>query len=222
MKRSINHVFAKFRSLNGTGNQSQIEATNGKEKGAAAVEGAIIFPLFVLLIVGIMESGLFMKHRSEVRQSVASASRAGSVIAFDPDADYQILQELRRSLKEEVSKVEYVIVYKPANATIGNDKPSADCIAAAEAALAGVANKCNVYRGSDILTANVASFGYSISDPLRTADQSWPAMSRNASYSIGRDLIGVAVKVKHESVTGMLPDSEDLFSSVQRIEARRV
>jgi Flp pilus assembly pilin Flp len=50
------------------------------QKGATAVEFAIILPLLLLLIFGIIEFGLFLFNRHVITNAVREATRAGIVI----------------------------------------------------------------------------------------------------------------------------------------------
>ena len=189
------------------------------ETGAVLVEGAIVLPLFLALIVGVMEIGLLMQHRSEVRQSVAAAASKASLSANDANADLRALEELRRTLGPRLPEVQYVIVFKAAT---GASRATSDCVGAAERGEAGVADICNIYSNAVISAPNPNLFGYTTADPTRTADQNWPARERSASYTGGRDLIGVQVRARYRSTTGVFPTSTDTFVSVIRLEARGV
>ncbi len=50
-----------------------------REKGAAAVEFAIILPIFVLLIFGTMETGWFFAQQVEMRNAVREGARLAVV-----------------------------------------------------------------------------------------------------------------------------------------------
>ncbi|MCK4621470.1 MAG: pilus assembly protein [Desulfuromonadales bacterium] len=54
-----------------------------REKGAAAVEFAILLPLLLLLIAGIIEYGLVMFNKQVITNASREAARAGIVIAAD-------------------------------------------------------------------------------------------------------------------------------------------
>lgn len=189
------------------------------ETGAVLVEGAIVLPLFLALIVGVMEISLLMQHRSEVRQSVAAAARKASLSANDANADFRALEELRRTLGPRLPEVRYVIVFKAAT---GASRATSECVGAAERGEAGVPDLCNIYSNAVISAPNPNLFGYTTADPTRTADQNWPARDRSASYTGGRDLIGVQVRTTYRSTTGIFPTSTDTFVSVIRLEARGV
>ncbi len=209
----------KIRSRTFTNRLSACRRQRRFEAGAVLVEGAIVLPLFLALIVGVMEVGLLMQHRSEVRQSVSAAARKASLSANDANADFRALEELRRTLGARLPEVRYAIVFK---ATSGASRATSDCVGAAERGETGVPDVCNVYSNAVISAPNPNLFGYTTADPTRTADQNWPARERSASYTGGRDLIGVQVRTTYRSTTGVFPSSTDTFVSVIRLEARGV
>jgi Flp pilus assembly protein TadG len=189
------------------------------EAGAVLVEGALVLPLFLAMIVGVMEVGLLMQHRGETRQSVSSAARKASLSANDANADLRIVEELRRTLGPRLPEVRYAIVFKAAT---GAARASSACVTAAETGTTGVPGECNVYSNAVLSAPDPNKFGYTTAEPTRTADQNWPARERSASYTGGRDLIGVQVRASFRSATGLVPNSTDSFVSVIRLEARGV
>lgn len=189
------------------------------EFGAVLTEGAIILPLFLAIIVGVIEVGIMMQHRSEVRESVSAAARKASLSANDANADYLIVQALRSRLGPRLPEVRYAIVFK---APDGASQARQDCVDSAESGGTGVPGVCNVYSNAVLSAPDPTKFGYTTAEPTRTADQNWPARDRSATYSGGRDLVGVQVKASFRSTTGIFPSSSDTYVSVIRLEARGV
>jgi TadE-like protein len=193
--------------------------SKSNERGASAVEGALILPLFLGLIVGVMEVGVLMQHRAEARQAVASSTRLASLAGNNRSADLEILLELKRSLKSQAKTVRYVVVFKAAN---GASAAPPACVAAAETGGTGVDHICNVYTPAQLDNPDPALFGYSIDEPTRVADIRWPAGDRSATYTGGRDLVGVQIVATHRSMTGLFPTTTDRYVSVLRLEAQGV
>jgi Flp pilus assembly protein TadG len=196
-----------------------MKSVDRNELGASAVEGAIILPLFLALIVGVMEVGVLMQHRAEVRQAVASSTREASLSGNNRSADYNILRQLKRSLKSQATSVRYVVIFKAAD---GASTAPAACVQAANSGGTGVDDLCNVYTAAQLSNPDPTLFGYSIDEPTRTADIRWPAGNRSASYTGGRDLVGVQIVADHESLTGLFPRTSDRYVSVLRVEAQGV
>ncbi|MFL5320959.1 MAG: TadE/TadG family type IV pilus assembly protein [Myxococcaceae bacterium] len=58
---------------------------SGRETGQAAVESALVLPLFVFLILGIIQLGLMHQARLLTKYAAYRAVRAGSINGADPD-----------------------------------------------------------------------------------------------------------------------------------------
>jgi TadE-like protein len=193
-----------------------------KEHGATAVESAIVLSLLLLLFIAIIEFSVLMTSRANMKSAVNAAVRVGSIASNSPDSDYLILKEINSHLSGRVELVDYVIVFN-ANTAI-DSQPPPSCIAAAKSGAAGVAlEQCNIYQKSILGAPNAASFGYdALTDPTKTADKFWPAKKRSATYSGGRDLLGVYIASKSKSITGIVPKIEMQTASILRIEAQDV
>ena len=76
------------------------------EKGAALVEMAIVLPLLVILVFGIVEYGLLFKEKLTIAAATSSAARTGATMGNREAADFRILQALEAGLFDQVdSKV---------------------------------------------------------------------------------------------------------------------
>ena len=191
------------------------------ESGANVVESAVIVSVLFMFLLGILEGSLLMTNRSNIKSSVNLALRAGSVAANDPDADFQILTDLNKLLSDQVGTVRYAIVYNANSST--NGAPPASCVTAANSGGNGVAGLCNVYTNATVRSPVAANFGYdATSNPTATADLRWPARGRAATYSGGRDQLGLYVASTLRSITGLIPRTEMQSFAVVRLEARGV
>jgi Flp pilus assembly protein TadG len=209
------------RSLH-TGLQNIRAADPSTEHGATAVESAIVLSLLLLLFVAIIEFSILMTSRANMKSAVNSAVRVGSIASNSPDSDYQILKEINANLSGRVELVDYVIVFN-ANTAI-DSQPDPACVTAAKNGGAGVlANQCNIYNKSVLATPNSASFGYdAVSNPTAISDKFWPARTRSATYSGGRDLLGVYIASRSKSITGIVPKIGMQTVSILRLEAQDV
>jgi hypothetical protein len=79
-----------------------------------------------------------------------------------------------------------------------------------------------VYTAAQLNNPDPVLFGYSIDEPSRVADIRWPAGDRSATYTGGRDLVGVQIEATHRSMTGLFPTTTDRYVSVLRLEAQGV
>jgi hypothetical protein len=100
-----------------------------EESGAVAVEGALVFGIFALLIFGIIEFGLFFMFWSTGRSATTEAAHELGVNGTEALADRNALFEVRNQLRRIENNIEYVIVYRAQ--TILDPVPN-KCIEAAE------------------------------------------------------------------------------------------
>lgn len=84
------------------------------ERGASLVEFAMITPLLMILIFGIVEMGLAFRDRLTVASAVQSSARIGSVLGTDADSDYATLQAVTAGLNGQLEPTSLtgVIIYR--------------------------------------------------------------------------------------------------------------
>lgn len=83
-----------------------------RERGAVAVEMAIVVPVLVLLAFGMLEFGLALKTKLTISQAVNQATRHATVLGTDDFADVEILDALVAGLSGELETVEHVDIFK--------------------------------------------------------------------------------------------------------------
>lgn len=166
------------------------------DRGASLLEFALVAPLLILLAFGTAEAGLGWTENNRVEGATSTAARVGAVAGADSTADAQILVALKASLTaESLANLDRVIVFKststsgalPANC----DKPSGST------SQVGVSNSCNTYTGATVRAVVDAS------SSLGTADDFWVGTTRNDSLADPPDYLGVYVRTRHDSTTGV-------------------
>ncbi|MEZ5176210.1 MAG: TadE/TadG family type IV pilus assembly protein [Acidimicrobiia bacterium] len=73
-----------------------------RQRGAALVEMAIILPLLITLVFGIVEYGLLFKEKLTVASSTKSAARTGATMGTRESADIRMLEALEAGLFDQV------------------------------------------------------------------------------------------------------------------------
>jgi TadE-like protein len=216
------HQRSNLPTQDGTLDPTKQATHRSKERGATAVESAIVLSLLLLVFIAIIEFSILMASRANMKSAVNAAVRAGAIASNSAETDYLILKEINANLAGRVELVDYVIVFN-ANTAI-DSRPAPACIAAAKSGAAGALGiQCNIYQKSVLAAPNVASFGYdAATDPTKISDKFWPAKARSATYSGGRDLLGVYIASKSKSITGIVPKFEMQTFSILRIEAQDV
>ena len=172
--------------------------TRGKEReqGAALVEMAMVLPLLVLLVFGIVEFGLAFNKRLTVGNASQSAARVGSAIANNEYADISLLESLEQGLialpNAGQDVVKTVHVYEANSA--GN--PVGGC----------PSTTCNVYTYS----YNPSGCNWTpCPDPdapvnFDVSTLSWSPEDRSATVG-SLDVLGVRVFFSHTWITGGFP-----------------
>src|SRR4051812_33742923 len=94
------------------------------DDGAALVEAGLLSPIFLFLVLGIFEYGLYFSSWMRVSTTVQDASRAASVLGDAPEADYQIIQAVKSSTRAlNQSGLEKIVVFK--STPTGSSAPTA-------------------------------------------------------------------------------------------------
>ncbi len=163
-----------------------------RERGNALVEAAIITPLLITLLLGVVEFAMLAKDNMTVGNGSRAGARVGSAAGQDPLADYNILKAVEGATSG-LATVDKVVVY---HATSPSGAVPPGCLTGA-----GVAGVCNVYTGTDLAISQAAfqAAGF-------TKDDSWSAGSRVTSQSApgGPDYLGIYVEGTHQSVTNLI------------------
>lgn len=159
------------------------------------VESAIITPVLMLFIFGILEFGLTFRDYLGVANSTRDGVRAASIAGSDLDADYRVLSAIRRASSAlPDGAVKRIVVFK---ATGADSTPTPMC-----AGGSSVPDQCNVYVASD-LSRPSDEFGCASSTIAPNApDRFWCPSSRQTSAG-SLDFVGVYMVVDHEYVTGL-------------------
>jgi len=150
-------------------------------RGAVAVEAALITPLFVLMVFGIIEFGLVFKDWLAVTSTVRAGARMASAeprtATFASDAAAQVARE---GTALQMSNVKELWVYKANSdgSPVGGTTAFNAC------------STCVKFRW------NGTSFTQTSS--------SWTSLQQNACQGdANRDTIGVFLKIDHPVVTGL-------------------
>ena len=85
-----------------------------QERGAVMVEMAIVVPIFVLLLFGMLEFGLAFKDKLAMTHAVTRASRDAAVLGNEDIADIEILRAFEDGLvgAASIDSVVHVDIFK--------------------------------------------------------------------------------------------------------------
>ena len=176
------------------------------ESGAALAETALVAPVFVVILFGILEFGGFMRDYLTLANGAQGGARAASIQAEQIDADFQILQAVQREMgampKAEIKKI---VVF---HAATPYDPISATCKGGT--AVLGTApsytGACNVYTSSSPAwwTLLVTDLKCGAGDLNRF----WCSSNRKyaATTTDGHgppDYVGIYIEIDHPWITGL-------------------
>ena len=174
------------------------------ERGAALVEMALVTPLLVLLVFGIVEFGLAFRDRLTVSNASQSAGRVAAALGNSDDADYAVLQAVEQSLGILPGSGGSIIKHVQIWRSNTSGQPVTSCATAGSGG-----SNCNWYIYDPSSTC-----GWSpCPDPDATGGPSYgggftPDIRDVTLDSDGLDVVGVTVLFSHDWVTGVLPISD--------------
>lgn len=174
-------------------------ARNSGDRGAVMVEMAIVVPIFILLVFGMLEFGLAFKDKLTMAHAANQATRRATVLGNDGAADLEILEAFNEGLVGAASTdlVVWVDIFR------ANDDGSKD-----------------IYDRYVWDTVTVPGCDWNpcpdpaIVDPVvYGSPDDYPPCLRDISLdpSDGVDTVGVEVEYTHTWVTGVLGFSQETW-----------
>jgi Flp pilus assembly protein TadG len=187
------------------------------ERGAALVELAVVLPLLLLIAFGVVEYGSAWNRKLQMETAARAGARVGSSLGNTRLADYGLLQGVKSAINDiGLSNVDYVVVFK-STATDGA-RPSGTCASSTPTSVSG---SCNVYTGAQLQSLTQADFTGTVSCGTTAPDRYWCPLSRQNVQSIGADYIGVWIKARYVTITGLFKSPFFLTSAaIMRLEPK--
>lgn len=170
------------------------------ERGATTVEFALVAPVFFFIVFAGIEMGFMFRANLSVEDMTRNATRVASIVRDDPDADQAILAEIDARTGSLNGEILSVVIF---SANSLQDGMPAGCITPT-GGLMDISGVCNSYSAAEV--SSVASG----STPVRTA---YDASTRNQW-----DVIGVAIRYRQDSVTGVIDGITFEATTVEVIE----
>ena len=177
------------------------------ERGAALVEMAIVLPLLVVLVFGIIEYGLLFKEKLTIAAAATSSARTGATMGNRAEADFVILQALEAGLYDQVdaSVLISVDIFKAAPST-GAKTTYANTYTFDPSNPGCKWNPC-----PDPAPGNFEGYG---------SPGNWPPADRITTLlpsGGGLDVLGIEIIYHHSAVTNMIPGIERNLTELARI-----
>jgi Flp pilus assembly protein TadG len=186
------------------------------ERGAALVELSVMLLLLIIIAFGIVEFGSAWNRKLQMETAARAGARVGSSLGNTRLADYGLLQASRSALNDiGLANVDYVVVF---NAAASNGARTGSCAANPPVSVSG---QCNVYTGSYIQTMSQADFTGTTSCTGTSPDRFWCPTTRQAVQSSGPDYLGVWIRARYVTITGVFHSPFALSSTaVMRLEPK--
>ncbi len=171
-----------------------------RQEGAAAVEFALVLPVLILLVFGIMEFGLAFRDTLTLTSATRTGARTASALSRDPNFNNATLDAVTDAiggLPED--SIEQLWIYKagPDGYPVGRSNFSSGC------------SSCGIWNWSTSSHAFVPA-----------GASAWDPYSQNACAGTS-DSVGVYLKVNHEFVTQLFGSTVTLTDhTVMRLEPR--
>jgi Flp pilus assembly protein TadG len=171
------------------------------ERGAALVEFALLSPVLILVVAGVLEFGMAWRDSMTVSNALRSGARVGSNAGRERSADYDVLKSIEAAMKEipDTARVQRIVIYK---ANTSNSVPTASCMAGTPSSSPSA--PCNVYTGAD-LTRPASDFAGTTSCGASAPDRFWCPVTRQNQQALGADYLGVWMQVRYNYVTHVFP-----------------
>ena len=180
---------------------SRRRTTSTSERGVVLVEMALVAPLLILLVLGIMEFGLAFRNRLTVSNGTQSAGRVAAALGNQEDSDMAVLQAVEQSLGILPGSGGGIIKHVQIWKSNGSGSPASSCGAVG----AGGAN-CNWYAYNPSLPCNWNPCPDPNNGSPPTYGGGFAPAGRDVTLdSDGLDTVGITVLFAHDWITGVLP-----------------
>ena len=171
------------------------------ERGATLVEFALVLPILLLLVLGLVDIAALWGNSQSVVQAARSGARSVSHAGQLEEADQISLRSVKATLGSDWTDIERVVIYEASSADQGN--PPAGCIADGVTS-SPTGTNCNVYTSADLGDVlNDARFVDGANCGTARSSNWCPSLRNNDLRTA--QWIGVWVEYKKDWLTGFLP-----------------
>ncbi|MFV2000320.1 MAG: TadE/TadG family type IV pilus assembly protein [Acidimicrobiia bacterium] len=171
------------------------------QRGVVLVEMALVAPILILLVIGIMEFGLAFRDRLTVSNGTQSAGRVAAALGNSDDSDMAVLQAVEQSLGILPGSGGGIIKHVQIWKSNGAGAPVTAC-----GAVGSGGSNCNWYEYDPSLPCNW--------NPCPDPNNGSPPVYGGGFTPAGRDVtldsggldtVGITVLFAHNWITGIMP-----------------
>ena len=196
------------------------------DRGTALLETAVVAPVFLALVFGILEFGLLFKTYLTANDTVLDAARVGAVQGPNPtsggaNGDFSVIKSVRDSTAGiDPQDIERIVIYRGRPSTAGSPMAQVPGVCKNGDA-SSVASACNVYDPIEAFDAvQRGDTDYFVCDTGSEPSCGWDPDSRaDGPRAVDIDYLGVYVQVDHDMITGLYGSARDIdAAAIQRLE----
>jgi len=170
-----------------------------RQRGAAAVEFALVLPILLVLLFGIIEWGMAFNQRLTIGNASQTSARVGTAIGNKPEADMRILEAIAQGVftlpENGTQMIKRVLIYK----ADGFGEPIGGSVNTYDYQLVGTPTDAQC----DWVPCPDPDAGFS------TASLPWAPEDRNVEVG-NLDVMGVRIIFSHDWLTGGLVPLPDV------------
>jgi hypothetical protein len=194
------------------------------DRGAILAEAALITPLFIFILFGILEFGGSFKDYLTLNNGTQTASRKVSVAANAADADYQVILTIKKEIGAmPLSQVERIVIF---HASGPNSPVPAACLSGNSGSVGSgspsFTDACNVYTNLSPVWTGLTATDFQCGTSPPAPDRFWCPTDRKyaAQGTYGPpDFVGVYIEIKHKFYTGLFGSDQKMTkTSIIQIE----
>jgi Flp pilus assembly protein TadG len=170
------------------------------------VEAALVLPVLVVLLFGILEYGLVFRTNLTISQATRSGARVAAAqprtVGYQTEAAAAVAGALATA-GARGDEIGVLVVYR------------------ADPATGGLHGGGTSRTAIESCTSNCWRFSWNATDAswVQLPGTSWPAHQQRACGGPDTDFVGVYVRATHHSITGLLPGVQTLSErAVMRLE----
>jgi len=174
------------------------------DRGAILAESALITPLFIFIIFGIIEFGGAFRDYLTLSNAASQGTRTSAIQNSSDTADWNTLQAIKRASKAvPLTQFNKVVIFKATGPT------SSVPVACKTSGQAGV---CNLFQQSDLQLSTTPA-GWDCTKPASASNPIayWCSTTRKVNLSdnsgAGPDYVGIYIEMTHPWITGLFGQS---------------
>lgn len=191
------------------------------DDGAVMAEAALLTPLLFFMLFGILEFGGLFRDYLTMQNAATAASRSAAIQGNATDADYQIVQAVKKATNAMPrSYIQRVVVFK---ATGPSSTVPSTCKSATPRSQNTV-SFCNVYGVTADWNGTTPVTDYNCGTPGYS--KGWcPSTRKTAIAGVNSppDYLGIYIEVRHPWITGLFGSAVTISqTSITRLEPQTV